>query len=346
MAIQQLATEAALTEWLATLTKDATVMSPKRSGASVIFAPFTKGDALLFDRATLSPKGVVIPQSETLLSFTSTKDLENLSSTKLDISVPKDAPAIILFGNRPCDARGIAELDVMYLQGPYKDPYYAARRDALTVITLTCNKPCSTCFCHMMSADGPASKEGSDVLMTLIGKGYVLEAITKKGEALLKKSGLPDADKLMEMVQKTREAGTKSMGKPADIQAAAKRLKERFDDIEFWTAMTAKCLSCGACTYMCPTCQCFTITDEGDGLSGKRLRSWDSCMSSLFTREASGHNPRDAKGMRMRNRVSHKYWYIPENNKGLWGCTGCGRCIRHCPVSFDIREVLLAAISK
>lgn len=87
--------------------------------------------------------------------------------------------------------------------------------------------------------------------------------------------------------------------------------------MDFWAEQTAKCLSCGACTYMCPTCQCFNISDEGDPLEGRRLRSWDNCMSPLFTREASGHNPRTAKALRMRNRVSHKYWYAPDYSDGV-----------------------------
>ena len=117
---------------------------------------------------------------------------------------------------------------------------------------------------------------------------------------------------------------------------------------DFWQRWTDRCLSCGACTYFCPTCYCFTITDEGEGLSekgGRRLRSWDNCMSPLFTREASGHNPRTAKALRMRNRVSHKYWYAPDYSDGRFACTGCGRCIKQCPVSLDIREIVLNAIA-
>ena len=90
----------------------------------------------------------------------------------------------------------------------------------------------------------------------------------------------------------------------------------------------------------------FNITDEGEGLSekgGRRLRSWDNCMSSLFTREASGHNPRMLKAFRMRNRVSHKYSTYPEN-WGAFSCSGCGRCISNCPVCVDIRAIVLAAI--
>lgn len=113
----------------------------------------------------------------------------------------------------------------------------------------------------------------------------------------------------------------------------------RFTDTEFWIKQTAKCLSCGACTYLCPTCQCFTITDEGSPLEGRRLRSWDSCMSPQFTLETSGHNPRAEKFKRMRNRISHKFSYYPQSYDGAYSCVGCGRCVISCPVSLDIRRV-------
>ena len=142
-----------------------------------------------------------------------------------------------------------------------------------------------------------------------------------------------------------REKAAASQQPAPDLSKAARRLEQRFTDVDFWAEQTAKCLSCGACTYMCPTCQCFNISDEGDPLEGRRLRSWDNCMSPLFTREASGHNPRTAKALRMRNRVSHKYWYAPDYSDGRFACTGCGRCIKQCPVSLDIREIVLNAIA-
>ncbi len=350
-----LASEKALIDWLATQAKDKQVFAPKQVAASVLYAAMspemlekTKETGLLLERATLSAKHLVIPQSEELFSFCAKKNPENLASTQIALTVAKEAEEKLLFAARPCDARGIAELDAIYLEGQFKDPYYAARREALTIITLTCNIPCPTCFCHFLSKDGPAAKEGSDILMTQIGAGFVLEAITEKGAKLLENAPFEDAKEHLETVQKTRAYGLEQMGEAVDLSIAPQRLKDRFTDIDFWTEQTAKCLSCGACTHMCPTCQCFNITDEGDTLEGRRVRSWDSCMSAVFTREASAHNPRPTKAMRMRNRISHKYWYIPENSRGLreglWGCTGCGRCIRQCPVAFDICEVLLKAI--
>lgn len=149
----------------------------------------------------------------------------------------------------------------------------------------------------------------------------------------------------MDEAKAAREKAAASQQPAPDLSKAARRLEQRFTDVDFWAEQTAKCLSCGACTYMCPTCQCFNISDEGDPLEGRRLRSWDNCMSPLFTREASGHNPGTAKALRMRNRVSHKYWYAPDYSDGRFACTGCGRCIKQCPVSLDIREIVLNAIA-
>ena len=183
------------------------------------------------------------------------------------------------------------------------------------------------------------------MLLTAVNGGFVLEAVSEKGEAFLASTKLADGSDKMDEAKAVREKAAASQQPAPDLSKAARRLEERFTDVDFWTEQTAKCLSCGACTYMCPTCQCFNISDEGTTLEGRRLRSWDNCMSPLFTREASGHNPRTAKALRMRNRVSHKYWYAPDDSDGRFACTGCGRCIKQCPVSLDIREIVLNAIA-
>lgn len=335
-----------LSSWLATAAASRQVLAPRREGRSVVFRPLSPGATPVLARATIAPKGAVFPHSETLFAYTGKKDPENPAKITLTLDDSHDAPAQMLFGCRSCDARGFLALDQAYLKGRFVDPYYKARREKLLIITQTCDTPAASCFCHW-TGGGPASPEGSDILMTEVAGGFVLEAVSEKGEAFLNtEAKLPDgADKMAEAQAKREKAA--AMQDPApDISAAAKRLEQRFTDMAFWTAQTAKCLSCGACTYMCPTCQCFTITDEGDSLGGRRIRSWDSCMSPLFTKETSGHNPRLDKAMRMRNRVSHKYWYAPGYSDGRLSCTGCGRCVRQCPAALDIREIVLKAIAE
>lgn len=350
-----LTTEAlpAFLERLASLDGGRRVLVPVRQGRSVVFAPYTAGGEFTLDRTTVPPKEAVLPQCEPLMSYSLVKDPENLGHVTLGLEDTPAASATVVFGGRPCDARGFAVLDRPYMQGPFADPYYTARRKGLTVITRTCgenNGVCNTCFCHWVGS-GPADADGSDILMTEVtvdGKqGFVLQAVTPAGEELLAASNLEDGAAHMDAAKTERDKATAALPDGADLAEAQKRIADRFTDTDFWQKQTAHCLSCGACTYFCPTCYCFNITDEGVGMGekpGRRLRTWDTCMASHFTREASGHNPRTFKALRMRNRVSHKFSNYPATWNGVFSCNGCGRCITQCPVHLDIRAIVLAAV--
>lgn len=339
-----------LPAFLAFLARDARrVLVPTEKPAakrSVVFEPWNPGKPFTLEKATVSPKAALLPPCETLLRYVKKRNPESPQDTTLSLDDTADVVPTVVFACRPCDARGFAVLDRPYLYGPYADPYYKARREALTVLTLTCAQGCDTCFCHW-TGGGPSSPEGSDVLMTEIEGGYVLQALTPKGETLLAASPLPDGTAHVPASEAARQRAWASLSAAPDLQQAPRAIAARFTDMDFWQAWTEPCLSCGACTYFCPTCYCFSITDEGDAMNpqgGRRLRSWDSCMSPLFTREASGHNPRLHKAQRMRNRVSHKFATYPEN-WGAFSCSGCGRCIGNCPVGLDIRAIVLAALT-
>jgi NAD-dependent dihydropyrimidine dehydrogenase PreA subunit len=114
-----------------------------------------------------------------------------------------------------------------------------------------------------------------------------------------------------------------------------------FDD-PVWETLAQACVDCGVCTYLCPTCYCFDILDEGDLERGERVRLWDACMFDAFTR-MQDRQPRSAHYRRYRQRIMHKFQYYPENHSRVL-CVGCGRCIRHCPVSIDLRAVLKAVV--
>lgn len=322
------------------------VEKPAASKPSVVFAPWEPGIVMTLAKATVPPKEAVLPECETLMTFRKSRDAADLNQTTVELAPVEAAQPTVVFACRPCDARGFAALDKPFLEGVYADPYYRARREALTVVSLTCATGCETCFCHWVGG-GPTSPVGSDVLITEIEGGYVLQAMTPRGEDLLGGTDLADGADKFPLAEAARKAAWASLVPAPDLKEAAASLRAVFDDAAFWEAETARCLSCGACTYFCPTCYCFNITDEGEPESpcgGKRLRSWDNCMSSRYTREASGHNPRPQKFQRMRNRVSHKFWTYPEN----WGsflCSGCGRCIANCPVCLDIRAIVLDAVA-
>ncbi|MBQ9405309.1 MAG: 4Fe-4S dicluster domain-containing protein [Desulfovibrio sp.] len=345
MSTMRFVTPDGLPAFLAFLARDGRrVLTPQeQSGAkrAVVFAPWSEGMPFTLEKATVPAKHAVLPQCETLLRYKNTRQDDGTRSLSLD-DRPEAEPTVV-FACRPCDARGYAVLDRPFLHGPYADPYYKARRQGLTVIALTCAKGCDTCFCHW-TGGSPASSEGSDILMTEIDDGYLLQAMTPTGTQLLAASALPDGSERLAEAQAARTAACNSLPPAPKLEHTPQDVAARFGDLAFWEQWTERCLSCGACTYFCPTCYCFSITDEGEAQSergGRRLRSWDNCMSALFTREASGHNPRLTKAQRMRNRISHKYATYPEN-WGAFSCSGCGRCIAHCPVGLDIREIVLA----
>ena len=238
------------------------MLAPRQEGKAVVFRPLVAGETPSLARATVSPKAAVFPACETLIRFTGTKDPENPAKLDIKLDDTPDAPARMVFGCRSCDARGFAVLDKPFLQGKFQDAYYKARRDNLLVVTRTCDSPCSTCFCHW-TGGGPADPTGSDVLLTAVNGGFVLEAVSEKGEAFLASTKLADGSDKMDEAKAVREKAAASQQPAPDLSKAARRLEERFTDVDFWTEQTAKCLSCGACTYMCPTCQCFNISDEG-----------------------------------------------------------------------------------
>jgi sulfhydrogenase subunit beta (sulfur reductase) len=117
------------------------------------------------------------------------------------------------------------------------------------------------------------------------------------------------------------------------------RILDNIYENNYWNDIAMKCLGCGICTFLCPTCHCFDIQDETLGCKGARVRVWDSCMYREYTLQASGYNPRPGKMNRIRNRVFHKFNYFSKNHK-IFGCVGCGRCITECPVNIDIVETV------
>ena len=115
-------------------------------------------------------------------------------------------------------------------------------------------------------------------------------------------------------------------------------LDKSFED-DFWKSVSAKCLGCGICAFVCPACHCFDVVDEASFTNGERRKNWDSCSFSYFTLHTSGHNPRPSQRDRFRNRIMHKFKYYKDKFDVI-ACTGCGRCARACPVNMNLEDVL------
>jgi len=324
---------------LKALKKDYEVFVPVKEDDFYIFKPLTDKEELdlSFTNTRLSAKSLIFPQSERIFEFSLDEQSEDAHIIE---ESPKDYPPKVIAGIRPCDARALRLVNVNFDSPEFRDPWWVRRLESMRFIGLGCNEPCSTCFCTSVGC-GPFSEEGLDVLLFDLGEDLLARAVTEKGEILLKQGGVGrDAESdLRKKADDLRIEAEKKIGAhlPTD-KLKEKNVKELFD-APFWDDVAFACINCGACTFLCPTCWCFDIQDEVTKKGGDRIRNWDSCMFPLFTLHASGHNPRAEKVQRVRQRFMHKLKYYVDKYKNGVACVGCGRCIRHCPVNIDIREV-------
>ncbi len=266
-----------------------------------------------------SPKEYLFPQVEKILCFTSDGGL-----------TPGDkASPTVLFGIKPCDLAAIKIMTAVFTTGKYADTGFENRLEKTILVGLGCLEEKPACFCREREVDRTASKD-CDVFLTDRGLYYAAEIFSEKGHELL-------ADLDLEVI---RDGAAEQAAEPAaqqdllEINAAENDLFTKID----WERLTEKCLGCGICTYICPTCHCFEFKDVEEKGTVTRYKCWDSCMYPRFTLHASGHNPRESKQDRYRQRVLHKYLYVKQNF-GYTACTGCARCIRSCPAGMNINTI-------
>ncbi|MEK7274745.1 MAG: 4Fe-4S dicluster domain-containing protein [Candidatus Desantisbacteria bacterium] len=249
----------------------------------------------------------------------------------------------VIFGCRPCDAKGFSLLDKLFDWEGYRDEPYFASRAKTTIISLSCTTPQSTCFCNSFEDGGTASKAGSDILLTPIGERYLVEVVTEKGGRIIEGSRYlePATEKDTALQKGVEKSANEMIAKKLKLDEIKKSMDTAFES-PYWDTVHLPCLKCNVCTFVCPTCYCFDISESPKGYTeGERNRTWDSCMSESFTKMAGGVNPRSDSKRRFRQRVMHKFRYHVDNfNEYL--CTGCGRCIKYCPVGLDIRRVLVS----
>lgn len=285
-----------------------------------------------------SLKDIFFPQVENLLAF-------KTEGKHLEIEAPQLAnKPTIAFGVRACDARSFELLDMVFLKAPV-DAYYEARRKNCTLIGLACSAPEETCFCGTFGID--ATKPNTDIVTWLVDEELYWQPQTEKGNILTAALGellqlVEDSAKVKEQQAMTKELLNKMpLGsfKIAD-KIPADELKTFKSAV--WEKLSAGCLSCCSCTYVCPTCHCYDIRDYAvSDTKTERFRCWDSCMNREFTKMAGG-NPRKTKLERFRQRYMHKLVYFPENNDGAFACVGCGRCLSKCPINLNIVKVAKA----
>jgi sulfhydrogenase subunit beta (sulfur reductase) len=245
-------------------------------------------------------------------------------------------PKRVIFGLHPCDIKALLIMDEFHAK-EFKDPYYYERRNRTIIVGLSCI-PDDKCFCN--ATDNETVTEGFDLFLTDLGEFFLVWVGSSLGDDLVRECpkltdvnvGHEDLKKYIEW-QKRRSSQFKMQ---VDLTGMPDIVELSYDS-PVWEQEGKKCLSCGACTIVCPTCPCFNVVDETElgKPRGERVRTWDSCQFREYSLVAGGHNFREARAERLKLRFTHKL----QSFVGQFGkpaCTGCGRCIGTCPVDIDI----------
>jgi sulfhydrogenase subunit beta (sulfur reductase) len=250
--------------------------------------------------------------------------------------VPQTMPVAVI-GVRACDLAALSIQDKHFLYGPYRNEHYARRRAGLFIVAVQCAEPASTCFCAS-TGDGPAPRSGFDIALTELSMGFVASARSESGARVLSSLALSGASEAQ--LDQARQQEQEAISKQTRSLPGRNLKQSLLDRLEHprWNEVAARCLSCGNCTAVCPTCFCHAqeIKPEISGDRAVAIRKWDNCFG-----ESHGY----IHGFQVRPdaRARYRQWLV--HKLGTWhdqfgrsGCVGCGRCITWCPAGIDITE--------
>ena len=286
------------------------------------------------------------PQSLKPLTFAPREPLLQIERTKKGFSARPTLPQhenIAILGPRACDLAGLAVQDHIFLKDAYRDPYYEVRRAGLFLIAVNCTRSLATCFCASMET-GPKARSGFDLALTELDEMFLVEAGSEAGHEMVSALLLtPATTTNVHEAEQQIEACAISQTRRLDRSQLPQALYDAHEHPR-WDDVAARCLACGNCTMVCPTCFCHAVEETPD-LNRQRsehTRLWDSC----FTQDHGyihGKNIRPTIKDRYRMWLTHKLasWI---DQFGSSGCVGCGRCITWCPVGIDLTEELPALL--
>jgi len=306
-----------------------TVLAPQRGNGSHFIQPVTPDNmaSIVYDeaRATQPLKSFLLPP------------LEEVVGQELKLEKPW-----LFLGVKACDLAALPILDQAF-GGDFADPLYQKRREDSILVSSDCTQPWETCFCTLVGGQ-TYPKKGFDLNLSKVWDGFVIEVGSLRGKGLLE--GRDEAIKEVvkeeaEALEKLRIETTKKVEEQNQEFTLSKPQKDVVSgswESEVWKTHSETCVECGVCNHACPTCHCYFL-DDVTRQEFVRLRGWDSCQYSGYAVTAGGGTPRPRLYERFRNRYFCKFKYL-DDNYGMCGCTGCGRCIEGCQGKIEMREAV------
>ena len=302
------------------------VEGTKTRDDSFYYGPIKSPEELCldFDCTIAPPKKYFLPPEETLLRFTTAPSLEAAAVT--------DDNPFILFGVHPYDLKAINQMDRIFAGG-VPDPHYLKRREAALLIGCDPTRVAPRAFWADM--DGDTAFSGFDLMFTDIGQDFVVEIGTEKGKDLLSLFGKSRTAGKEETRQRVNaRSQIRSLCRKRELTFPKREIPQLLEHAQgslLWEEKASKCLSCGTCNLVCPTCYCFDVLDdvELDLKRGERFRRWDGCLLQDFAKVATGENFRETRAARYRHRFFRKGLYLFKVLDDV-ACVGCGRCSSSC----------------
>lgn len=265
-------------------------------------------------------------------------------SDKIDeMDADENISSCVVLGARACDVYAMEMLDKVQIEGEFTDPFYKIRRENMFVIAADCTDCGDTCFCNLLGRN-PWPESGFDLAISMGSGGYLIESGSERGGKLLEENSELLSDAREELISARDEKREKVLASLKDKNSEFPDLTKIPEDLratindKVWADIAKRCVECGACTNICPTCYCFLLFDQkADGEYFKRIAAWDSCQLTGYARMAGMGNPRAGLSDRVKHRLYHKYDYLVLSHDNIY-CTGCGRCINACSAGIDMRE--------
>lgn len=328
-------------DFLGALTKKYRLIMPQKAeNGDFLFQETDNLDKICLDYGITSNtiKEFFFPRQETIFEYQKEGGAFKVRPLK-----EKTGQETIFCGLRSCDIRSVYFQDCFFMQDP-PDLFYWQRRNKGILISLACNKPpAESCFCvHTKSGPFLQKGDGFDLQLVDLGKNYLVEIGTMKGASLVKKHKkfFKPLDKAsLNKKASLKENCLKQFSQKYDLLSVQKKLKGRSLQA-LWEDLGGRCTNCAGCEFICPTCFCSYLEDvRYSAVKGKKIKAWDSCTFSGYSRMSGGANPCQENSLRISRRFFCKLynglrWF------NIFGCTGCGRCSFVCPVNLDMESFI------